>query len=142
MAVRVVDENAIRAAMADVLRPTNFSGWVLLHYVDDNTVGLQAQGNGGVEEVKPLLKPDQAQYLLIRFYEKKEGLDCNRDVYIAWTGPQVNKIKAAKKHTHFGQFEALLRPNHAQLTAININNFTEAVIRQKALPDSGSHIID
>jgi len=140
--VSVFDLPKIQNALAEIFHPGSFSGWVLLNYHDENTVQLESKGPGGVEELRPHLREDQCQYMLISFYEKKDGLDCNRDVYIAWTGPKVSKIKAAKKMTHFGDLKILLSPNHAQLTATNINNFNEATIRAKALPDSGSHIID
>lgn len=140
--VSIQNEAAIRAALADVLKPSSFNGFVILNYVNDNTVTLQAKGNGGVSELATHLKDDQVQYMLVRLHEKKGTTDTSKDVYIAWTGPKVSKIQAAKKNTHSGDIQKLLAPNHAQLTAINRENFNEARVRERADPQAGSHIID
>jgi len=139
---QVEDPEEIQQVMADILRPSSFSGWLLCGYSDDTTVILQASGRGGVSEAIPHLKPDEVQYLLIRFPELKDGLQCNRDIFIAWTGPKASKIKAAKKATFLGEMQAILAPNHAQLTASGLNTFNEESIRAKSLGATGSHHID
>eukprot|EP01102_Stenamoeba_stenopodia_P003343 TRINITY_DN13298_c0_g1_i1.p2 TRINITY_DN13298_c0_g1~~TRINITY_DN13298_c0_g1_i1.p2 ORF type:complete len:143 (-),score=49.05 TRINITY_DN13298_c0_g1_i1:69-497(-) len=142
MAVSFPDVHVIQAALADVLKPTSFNGWVLLRYQNDNAIVFQAKGNGGVAELVPNLKDDEVQYALVRLHEKKGTTDTSKDVYIAWTGPGVSKIKAAKKNTHSGDVQKILAPNHAQLTAVNRANFNEQRVRERADPQAGSHIID
>jgi len=136
------DLGAIQGAMHEMLAPGSYSGWVLLGYVDATTLGLKGKGHGGVEEVYPLLDDAEVQYTLIRFTEKKDNNTVTRDVYIAWTGSAVSKIQAAKKHTHFGDVQKVLAPNHAQLTCSTRAAFTDSNIRLKADPSSGSHILD
>eukprot|EP01101_Sappina_pedata_P005742 TRINITY_DN2702_c0_g1_i1.p4 TRINITY_DN2702_c0_g1~~TRINITY_DN2702_c0_g1_i1.p4 ORF type:complete len:142 (-),score=64.73 TRINITY_DN2702_c0_g1_i1:119-544(-) len=140
--VQVADIQSIHAAMAQIFHPGSLSGWVLVGYANDNTVQLQGSGNGGVDELRGHLRADEVQYMLLRLPDKKDDIDTWRDIFIAWTGPSVGKIKAAKKATHVGELQILLSPNHAQLTACNIANFVEPIVRQKALPHAGSHSID
>jgi len=80
--------------------------------------------------------------MLIRIEAKKDGHDTRRDVFIHWTGPGVKGFDKAKKKANNGEIEAFLAPNHAQLEALTRNNFTEAVVRDRSGPLSGSHVID
>jgi len=136
------DRAQIQAAINDVLKTTSFGGWVLLKYSNDTTIVFEAKGNGGVTELVTHLRDNEAQYALVRLHEKKGVTDCSRDVYIAWTGPKVSKIMSAKKATHSGDVQKVLQPNHAQLTAVTRENFTEDRVRERADPQSGSHTLD
>eukprot|EP01100_Stratorugosa_tubuloviscum_P012928 TRINITY_DN628_c1_g1_i3.p1 TRINITY_DN628_c1_g1~~TRINITY_DN628_c1_g1_i3.p1 ORF type:complete len:142 (+),score=79.34 TRINITY_DN628_c1_g1_i3:58-483(+) len=132
----------IRTAIADVLRPNCYAGWVLLGYVNDNTIALQGSGEAGVDELATHLREDQVQYMLVRLSEQKGTTMSSRDIFIAWTGPRVSKIQAARKASNVGAVQGVLSPNHGQLTALNRDNFNEATVRARSAPGSGSHIID
>jgi len=130
-------------SLFDSFLDSGFSCFLLLGYtLDDTTIGLQASGTGGIEELLGQLKDDEVQYALLRLPEEKDGLLCNKDIFIAWSGPTYSKIKAAKKATYMGEIEAVLAPNHAQLTASGRIHFNEQTIRALSSASSGSHHIE
>ncbi|KAL6065503.1 ADF-H domain-containing protein [Balamuthia mandrillaris] len=150
MPVRFADQGSIKAAIADVLSPTTFSGWVLVGYSGPETLVLQAKGSGGVPELVSNLKDNEVQYCLVRIplenavsSSRAQGdPQKTRDVFIAWTGPAVKIIEKGKKMAHVGDVTKVLAPSHAELTAISKQNFTEAVVRDRSDVLSGSHVID
>lgn len=79
----IQNPEAIRAALADVLKPQSFNGWVLLNYPGnhDTNVALEAKGNGGVAELVPHLKNNEVQYALVRLHEKKGTTDTSKGLY-------------------------------------------------------------
>jgi len=140
--VSIPDKAAISAAINEVLSPTSYAGWVLLGYWDDDTIVFLKSGSGSVDEVVKELKDDEIQFFLVRLPERKEISESSRDIFVKWHGPDVNHIKAGKKAFHDGAVQKLLCPNHAQLIARNRANINEEVLRLKADPLSGSHVID
>jgi len=43
MAISFPDLPKIQAALADVLKPTSYNGWVMLRYANDNSIVFQAK---------------------------------------------------------------------------------------------------
>jgi len=97
----------IQQSMAQILKPSSFSGWVLLGYEDETSLALQGSGHGGVGELLSALKDDEVQYALVRLPELKESgfIHATTDVFISWTGPKANKILAAKRTTFLGEIQ-------------------------------------
>ncbi|PRP84120.1 hypothetical protein PROFUN_04111 [Planoprotostelium fungivorum] len=128
------------------------SGWIVLGYAGGDNIEVQATSdNSNVEELVSHLKDDQVQYALIRLVDtskdvnkvdRQDGKTATKDIFIAWSGPSVRQIEKGKKASHAGSVATHLQPFHAELTAINRANFTESVVRDKASPLSGSHVID
>eukprot|EP00276_Gloeochaete_wittrockiana_P020687 CAMPEP_0184337244 /NCGR_PEP_ID=MMETSP1089-20130417/5607_1 /TAXON_ID=38269 ORGANISM="Gloeochaete wittrockiana, Strain SAG46.84" /NCGR_SAMPLE_ID=MMETSP1089 /ASSEMBLY_ACC=CAM_ASM_000445 /LENGTH=143 /DNA_ID=CAMNT_0026662815 /DNA_START=32 /DNA_END=463 /DNA_ORIENTATION=+ len=141
---RFADPNSVRAAITEIFQPHSYSGWVIVNYADPSTLVLAGKGTGGVAEIVPHLKADDAQYILVRIEDSsKETLaKTTRDVFIAWMGPGVSIVAKGKKKSHVGTAKGVLNPFHAELEAINIANFNEETVREKSRPLSGSHVID
>jgi hypothetical protein len=138
---RFSDPDSVTAAIADVLRPASKNGWVMVTYNGNNLV-LEGKGTGGVNEVRSRLRNDAVQYILLRIEDRKEGAFTTRDVFVAWTGPEVSKIQAAKRAADAAVVQSVMRPSHAQITAVNKERFTESEVRDKSAPLSGSHHIE
>eukprot|EP01119_Soliformovum_irregulare_P018075 TRINITY_DN547_c0_g1_i4.p4 TRINITY_DN547_c0_g1~~TRINITY_DN547_c0_g1_i4.p4 ORF type:complete len:103 (-),score=24.25 TRINITY_DN547_c0_g1_i4:886-1194(-) len=88
------------------------------------------------------LKDDQIQYCLIRLPEvnsvkdavnvdRKDGKILTKDIFINWSGPAVRQIEKGQKKSHVGDVSAYLKPFHADLSAVNRENFTEEVVRER-----------
>jgi len=121
-------------------------GWILLGYKDKTTIALEASGTGNVSEIVPRLGDDKIQYFLVRIpiSEKAGEIAVNgvRDVMVVWTGPHVPVIEKAKKKIHFGGVSHLLKPHHANLTAIQKDLLTEQNLLYCSEPGAGAHIIE
>jgi len=151
MAAVKFSDQEIKAAKNDLLKPTNDSGWLLMGYTSPDTVGLQATGKGGVTELVGKLKDNEVQFCLIRLLEvekdiskvnRQDGKAATKDIFITWIGPEVRQVEKGKKTSHAGTVAKFMQPFHAELMAVNKENFTETVVREKAAPLSGSHVID
>eukprot|EP01120_Amphizonella_sp_Union-15-10_P005878 TRINITY_DN1805_c0_g1_i1.p1 TRINITY_DN1805_c0_g1~~TRINITY_DN1805_c0_g1_i1.p1 ORF type:complete len:142 (-),score=36.49 TRINITY_DN1805_c0_g1_i1:51-476(-) len=138
-----IDTVAIKQAISQVFVDGNRQGWVLAGYEDrSNHIVLQGSGFGKPEEVQPLLREDEFQYVMVRIPDQKDDHPTVRDILIGWQGPKVKIVERGKKNTHFGTVKAVMSPVHATLTAVSVKNFNEATIRQKFGFNSGSHMID
>jgi len=137
----------IAAAKDELLKVGNYDGWMVLGY-QGNTIVIQSQGkSGGVVEVVKQLKDDEVQYVLIRLSVHSGVVDGSakqytRDIFITWTGPAVKIIEKGKKKGNLPAVAAHLQPHHVELEAVNRESFTEANVRARSDPTSGSHVID
>jgi len=146
------DEKEIKAAKDTILTPLNASGFLVLGYSNPTTIVLQAKSTSSdVEQMVSHIKEDQIQYCLIRLEEKykdianvnrQDGKKATRDIFISWIGPEVRTIEKGKKNSHIQAVAKFLLPHHAEITAVNKKNFTEANVRDRAAALSGSHVID
>jgi hypothetical protein len=136
-------------------------------YENDSSLVLQGKGTGGPEEVRDHLQDDKVQYFIVRVFYPKDNAETTRDVFVAWTGPKVARVAAAKKATHAGVVQSVLKvriddqricvarcqcsrhfcflslqPSHAQITCVNKNKLTLGEVLDKSAPLSGSHHIE
>eukprot|EP01120_Amphizonella_sp_Union-15-10_P006076 TRINITY_DN1891_c0_g1_i1.p1 TRINITY_DN1891_c0_g1~~TRINITY_DN1891_c0_g1_i1.p1 ORF type:complete len:166 (-),score=48.86 TRINITY_DN1891_c0_g1_i1:35-460(-) len=138
-----IDSAGIRQAMSKVFVDGNRQGWVLVGYENKSDhIVLQATGFGNPDEIKPLLREDEFQYIMIRIPDQKDEHPTVRDIRVAWQGPKVKIVERGRRSTHIGVVEEVLKPVHAALTANNSAHFGEATVRDRSTPGSGSHIID
>jgi hypothetical protein len=82
---------------------------VLVGYESDSSLVLQGKGTGGPEEVRDHLQDDKVQYFIVRVFYPKDNAETTRDVFVAWTGPKVARVAAAKKATHAGVVQSVLK---------------------------------
>eukprot|EP01133_Synstelium_polycarpum_P010634 gene10634-12374_t len=142
----------LKQALEKFKDANNVSDWILVSYKDANTFQYVCSGTGGSKSLVQHLKDNEVLYILMRqVYSEsdpgfKEGIIGNKantkDIFIAWTGPSVGIIEKGKKKSHVADAKALFQPFHAELTAINSANFTDAIVKDRSSPLSGSHIID
>jgi len=140
-AISVFELENIQKIAAELLHKSTLSGFVVLKYISKDTVALQTSTlSGGVEELLPHLEDNQVQYILLRLQPNKAS-EVSKDVFITWMGPRVSKIEQGKKSEHLGDAKEVLKPHHAQVTALTKVGFTEERIRALADPTAGSHIL-
>ena len=65
------------------------------------------------------LANDEVQYCLLRIMASKDGIACHRDVFVLWSGPNVNVLLRGKKKTHLGAVQKVLRVSHCLSVTIN-----------------------
>ncbi|EFA84798.1 hypothetical protein PPL_01791 [Heterostelium album PN500] len=150
--MNIQNPQKIKEALEHYKRADNVSDWIVLGYTSPTTVELVATGSGGAATLSKQLDDSKVLYILVKEeYDEsdpgfKEGVIGNKanskDIFIAWTGPKVGIIEKGKKKSHVGDAKACFQPFHAELTAVNSAHFNDRVIKDKANPLSGSHIID
>eukprot|EP01114_Cavostelium_apophysatum_P012640 TRINITY_DN287_c0_g1_i1.p1 TRINITY_DN287_c0_g1~~TRINITY_DN287_c0_g1_i1.p1 ORF type:complete len:155 (-),score=53.28 TRINITY_DN287_c0_g1_i1:96-560(-) len=149
--LKIDGKEAIIGAKNEMLTPTSSSGWIILGYTNPTTVALQSKGSGGVDEMVANIDEEQVQYCLVRLEERdkdianvnrQDGKKPTRDIFVAWIGNKVRTIEKGKKSLHAAAVAQFLQPFHAELTAVNKDNFNEANVRDRAAALSGSHVID
>ncbi|KAF2075351.1 hypothetical protein CYY_003327 [Polysphondylium violaceum] len=148
--VSISNPAELKNALAQYKASNASNPWIVLGYVSPSSIAYRQSGEG-VENMVASLKDNEAAYILIRcqYNEKDPGFKTGvldnkanlKDIFIAWTGPQVGIIEKGKKTSHVGDAKALLQPFHAEITALNRANFTEVNIKDRAAPLSGSHVI-
>eukprot|EP01103_Thecamoeba_quadrilineata_P019864 TRINITY_DN8252_c0_g1_i1.p1 TRINITY_DN8252_c0_g1~~TRINITY_DN8252_c0_g1_i1.p1 ORF type:complete len:519 (+),score=105.47 TRINITY_DN8252_c0_g1_i1:39-1595(+) len=122
-------------------------GWLLIGYTGNNTLALQDQGKN-IAELVDQLKDNEIQYGLIMLQitttNQSTGIKENstRAVFVNWVGPNVTILQKGKKKTHIGALQKLMQPYHAELVAVSKERFTEATLKERSAPLSGSHVID
>lgn len=90
------------------------------------------------------LSDSEVQYMLIRLQERAQGRGMNkvRDVFIAWTGPNVSTMAKGQKRSHVKEIQEILQPFHSELTAVSKANFNEETVLRLSGPHAGTHVID
>jgi len=77
--------------------PTN---WLLAHYVDNNTIGLQGTGTGGVQELQSQLEDNGCQYGFFRVDYEDDGTQRTKFAMLHWAGPDAPVMRKAKMSVH------------------------------------------
>ncbi|KAM9960313.1 hypothetical protein ACTFIW_009442 [Dictyostelium discoideum] len=128
--------------------------WVLLTYKTPTQLQFKTSGDG-LPSLGAVLQDNEVAYYKIRLeYNSndagfKDGVIGNKantkDIFVAWTGPSVGIIEKGKKKSHVGDAKAFFQPFHSELTQTSKDpkgSFTEAILKDRSGPLSGSHIID
>ncbi|XP_037036196.1 uncharacterized protein LOC119074281 [Bradysia coprophila] len=121
-ALRIDNESELREAQAALFNLNSETGWLLLNYVDDNTVHMVAGGEGTAEDLVAQLEYDQVQYAIIRVPTSGGN---HRDVFIDWIGPEVGLAERTAKALNRGNAEDMLRPFDSSITALNSERLTD-----------------
>eukprot|EP01125_Pyxidicula_operculata_P016039 TRINITY_DN5488_c0_g2_i1.p1 TRINITY_DN5488_c0_g2~~TRINITY_DN5488_c0_g2_i1.p1 ORF type:complete len:1223 (-),score=325.92 TRINITY_DN5488_c0_g2_i1:449-4117(-) len=157
-------ERLFQATIGKLFKQTSTLSWILLGYESDNQLILQASDFGNLHTVLPHLKNQEIQYIFVRLPPGNKNNNItrgvgggqqqqpsssvsqeqtkNRDVFIVWIGPNVEKSQKILKGRHVGEVAKMLKPFDAELTAVSKLNFTENMVRQLSDPDSDCHVID
>eukprot|EP01087_Luapelamoeba_hula_P001154 TRINITY_DN108_c0_g1_i1.p1 TRINITY_DN108_c0_g1~~TRINITY_DN108_c0_g1_i1.p1 ORF type:complete len:164 (+),score=26.27 TRINITY_DN108_c0_g1_i1:39-494(+) len=146
MSITLDDRAGVKAALTSLQGSGSFSGFIVLRYTGNTSLGLQATGAGGVEELGPHFRDEEVQYAVVRValekYDtpRREGdVVRTRDVFIQWVGPGVGIIEKGRKRSHLGEVEKILSPTHATLFATSKKRLDERTVIEKSDPASGSH---
>merc|ERR1712137_411727 len=136
--------SSVTAAINEVLTANSYSGWVVVGYSDDKTLQLVGKGTGGVSEMTSVLNEDDAFYCLVRIDDctKATMKNTTRDIFISFFGPNMSIIRRGKKKSDLATVQKVMEPYHAEISAVSLVNLTEANVRDKSMPLSGSHVID
>lgn len=138
--VSIFMEVEVEETIHEVFHPDSHSGFVLLGYQEDNqTLELQACGEGTMTGVLEFLSDTEQQYIMMRVPLPGAGTIKTRDVLIVWQGPKIPIMKRGRFNEHLPFVQSKLAPVHAQLTAKSRSGLTDENVIQRSDPLSGSH---
>ncbi|KAK7425715.1 hypothetical protein QQZ08_007814 [Neonectria magnoliae] len=139
MPLRLDNEPELREAQAALFNPNSQSGWLLLNYVGPSTLHFAAGGEGGPEEIVPLLEEDQVQYALVRVNVPGQGPESTaRDVFVGYTGLEVGIIERGKKTVYYGDAKELLQPHHAEVTVRHKDQLNLETLIERSNPEASN----
>lgn len=114
--------------------------WTLFGYQDKKVITFQADGSGGLEELKSHLKEDQIQYALLKVMDTIDNLPVTRFVFIVWVGKDVKIFVKSLCTTHRGKMKDFIGQAHVTLDAISLDDLQQDIIQQKVSDASGSSV--
>lgn len=99
-------------------------GWMLFAYTGPDSIRMRAASADGVESLAKQFRADEIQYALIRIdVPTTDGKQETRDVFVAWTGPDVQVIEKGRKAHHRSDVAAQLPDHDASVRAEDVKRF-------------------
>ncbi|XP_046560819.1 uncharacterized protein LOC124269828 [Haliotis rubra] len=119
--------------------------WIVAQYRDCNPKGpidSYQKGEGGLDELKACLEPENAMYALYRVSDVVDDIVTVKFVFITWVGTKVKPMAKAKISTQKGTVQQVFGQTHVALFATDLSDITEKVIMDKVTSASGtrSHV--
>jgi len=136
--VAVQEEETAKAALKAIRYGTDGTNWMILSYVNNNSLGLTSKGNGGIDELKSHLKQDAVAYAFVSVDDKIDATEMKRFVYVRWVPENVPSMLKGKLTTHRGYVEDWYQPYHLSINASEDSEITGAVIADKLKHMKGS----
>jgi hypothetical protein len=135
------NEDEIRSAFKEVRADHDDHDWVLLGYEgNSNKIKLAGKGVGGLDELIGHLKDDQIYYGLYRTTDTIDNTVAVKFVLIIWVGEKVPIIRKAKIVTHKGDITGFVGQYHVDVTASNLNEINEDIVRDLVQRASGTAV--
>lgn len=135
------DEDACRAALADVRADATPTNWAILTYnapSKSKTLKLHGSGSGGFEEFLNALQDDLVCYGLVRLTEVVDQSTTVKFVWVNWVGDNINRMQRALLATHKGFITKLFAPFHVDHECNKKDEISEAIIMAKIKKAAGT----
>ncbi|KAG0744187.1 hypothetical protein G6F57_006183 [Rhizopus arrhizus] len=99
------------------------ANWLILGYHDTrDVISLYSSGSGGLDEFRNHLS-DEVLYGFVSIEDK--------NILITWVSEHVSGVRRARALVHSRSVASLLKLHHAQITASNLNDLSDANIRTR-----------
>eukprot|EP00121_Abeoforma_whisleri_P015563 Awhi_evm1s14329 len=142
MNVTVVDENALREAIATVRNDSSENDWIVANHDGISSIKLAGSGSGGLSEMLEAFEDDNVSYGLLRVTETVEISETVKFVLIHFVGERVPMVKKGRYGVCRGNItDAFFSPSHVDF--INISDkddVTDQIVRRKVAEASGTAI--
>ena len=83
------EEEAISEALSELRRNDSDMNWVLFGYRTKTCLEMLGAGEGGLEELKDELKPDEIRFAILEVVVTGDEYNAVKFVLITWVGPDV-----------------------------------------------------
>lgn len=135
------DEDACRAALAEVRSDASPTNWAILTYnapSKSKTLKLHGSGSGGFEEFLSSLQDDLICYGLVRLTEVVDQSSTVKFVWVNWVGDNINRMQRALLATHKGFVSKLFSPYHVDHECNSKDEISENIIMAKIKKAAGT----
>lgn len=135
------DEDAARAALAEVRSDTSPTNWAILTYnapSKSKTLKLHGTGSGGFDEFLGALQDDLVCYGLVRLTEVVDQSTTIKFVFVNWVGDNINRMQRALLATHKGFITKFFSPFHVDHECNRKDEISEAIIMAKIKKAAGT----
>lgn len=135
------DEDAARAALADVRSDASPTNWAILTYnapSKSKTLKVHGTGSGGFEEFLAALQDDLICYGLVRLTEVVDQSATVKFVFINWSGDNIHRMQRALLATHKGFITKFFSPFHVDHECNHKDEISEAIIMAKIKKAAGT----
>ena len=116
-AVRFVDEEAQKAAVAQVRNDDDVVDWCLFGYESKDTLRLVGKGEGGCDALMAAVQDGEAMYGLFRVTEVVDKSTTVKFCFMVWQPEDVPVMRKALLSTHKGVVTTAFRPFHCDFFA-------------------------
>jgi len=135
------NEDEIRSAIKQVRANNDDHDWALLGYEGNtNKIKLVGKGVSGLDELISHLKDDQINYGLYRTTDTIDNTVAVKFVLIIWIGDKVAIMRKAKIATHKGDITGFVGQYHVDVTASNLSEINEDIVRDLVQRASGTAV--
>ena len=135
------DGASVRGAVEAIRTRESAANWLLLGYKasEDGAVGVLAQGNGGLEEIVPLLKDSEVAYFVLGIQpedEKTRGGDFTqtKHILVTWVGTgcePIHKARSSQHRNELYQFTKKIMQLHGEFQVLHPSELTEQLLKEK-----------
>jgi hypothetical protein len=135
------NEEELRNAFRQVRADNDDTDWLLMGYEGNtNKIKLVGKGANGLDELLGHLKEDQILYGLYRTTDTIDNTVAVKFVLILWVGERVPIIRKAKIVTHKGDITSFVGQYHVDVSASNLNEINEDIVRDLVQRASGTAV--
>eukprot|EP00727_Mastigamoeba_balamuthi_P001370 m51a1_g1123 hypothetical protein (145) ;mRNA; f:188348-189329 len=136
-----VSNSDIATAYADVVADANPTTWAVFGYESktSNKLILQGRGEGGIDELKALLKDDECQFAYIRLTVGDNESKRAKFVFISWVGEEVSPIRRAKMSVHKADVKTIIKNFAVEIHATRQDEVNEEILRERVIKAGGAN---
>lgn len=136
--ISFVDEDNIRDVIRKVRANNDETDWMLIGYEGKASLKLVGHGTNGLEELIPHLNETQILYGLYRTTDTYDNTVAIKFVLILWIGEKVPIMNKARITTHKGDITTFFGQYHVDLSASDLSEINEEIIRVHIQKASGT----
>ncbi|KAK4700016.1 hypothetical protein P7C70_g6235, partial [Phenoliferia sp. Uapishka_3] len=118
----------IREVYEDVRADKTETNWLLLDFEGPKSdkLKLTGSGSGGLEELKPLLKEDNASFAYVRIsYANDKESQRAKFIFVTWIGPSCKVMRKAKISVQSSDVKQVLRAYSIDVPASSLEDLDE-----------------
>jgi len=134
-----VSDPAIAQAYADVRSDASETTWVVLKYVDKNTIGVAATGAGTVDDLKAHLPQGDVGYAYLRVTTGDNESKRAKFVLVAWVPDDAPVLRKAKQSVHKADVKSIFKEFALEVLAAEADELNHDKIVAQVVKAGGAN---
>eukprot|EP01088_Endostelium_zonatum_P000971 TRINITY_DN11248_c0_g1_i1.p1 TRINITY_DN11248_c0_g1~~TRINITY_DN11248_c0_g1_i1.p1 ORF type:complete len:143 (+),score=28.35 TRINITY_DN11248_c0_g1_i1:48-476(+) len=125
----LIEDPALSQAYQKVRANNGGASYAILNYVSKEKLGVQAVGNGSIEEGAANFKDDQSQYGFFKVsFRADDDTERTKFVLVTWLGPNVSILQKAKLSVHKPLVKSVFRDCAVEITSSDRSELTSEAL--------------